>query len=115
MSSYTDLRIDGLTYGGSEKGRYDPQARLFNSTDLMRIDRPGDASFQHVYRISVGELRRRLELLGYSIEAIRCSVVEALRPLYASLPRYSAEIPYRAFLDFACERTSKDLVDVVRD
>jgi hypothetical protein len=115
MSSYTSVRIGRLTYGGSQQGRYDPQASLFNSPDLIRIGRPGEADFQHVYRISVGELRRRLELLGYTIDAIRCSVVEALRPLYASLSRYTSEIPYRAFLDFACGRTVQELVEVVRD
>jgi HEPN/Toprim N-terminal domain 1 len=114
-SSYTDVRIGGLTYGGSQQGRYDPQISLFNSNDLKRIGMPGDAGFQHVYRISVGEMRRRLELLGYTVEAIRCNLVDAIRPLYASLSRQPPEIPYRAFLDFACGSTAQDLIKVVRD
>jgi len=115
MSSYTDVRIGGISYGGSQQGRYDPQADLFNTSDLVRVGTPKDQDFAHIYRITVGELRRRLDLLGYTPEAIRLSLVEALAPLYPSIPSHPSEIPYRAFLDFACQRTAAQLIQVVRD
>ncbi|TPG08141.1 ATP-binding protein [Rhodanobacter glycinis] len=114
MSSWSEVRIGRLSYGGSQRGAYDPQSELFNRDDLTRVGTPGDPAFRHVYQVTVEELRRRLEALGYSLEAIRQSLVETLKPQYRDLSATNDEIPYRAFLDFACSRTVADLVEIVR-
>lgn len=71
MSSWSTIRIGGTEYGGSQRHINDRQAQLFNSSDLITVGSVGDPEFQRLYRITVGELRIRLEALGYTLAQVR--------------------------------------------
>lgn len=81
MSSWSSIRIGGTEYGGSQRYISDRQADLFNSSDLITIGTEGEEGFQRSYRITVKELRTRLEALGYTLSQVQNDVIASIGAL----------------------------------
>lgn len=113
MASQSFLKIGSYQYGGSQRWINDPQASLFNSTDLIADGRKGDGSLVRSYRITVSELRHRLETLGYTLEQVRQDVVSTLSKGYEEIDGYEQPY-YRAFLDYGTKISIQDLLEMVR-
>lgn len=115
MSSYTDVRVGGLSYAGSSRGSYDPQATLFTVADLVRdVDEDGHV-VNHVYRITIAELRRRLDLLGFSVLSVHASLQDLVTPLLKWPEARTHDIPYGDLMHFALALSPVDLVQMVRE
>jgi hypothetical protein len=86
---------------------------LFNAADLIAIGAVGQPEFQRLYRITVGELRIRLELLGYTLALVRDDIRNA--------PNRSPDKRTRAhdrgsakFIEYLKQITIEQLLDLAR-
>lgn len=108
------VSIGGLFYTGTDTAVGGLQADLFNSTDLIATGDMGDGSLVRAYQISVGELRQRLEALGYSLDRVRADINATIRRGYAYLQ--AGDPPERkAFLDYGSTVTVKQLIALARE
>lgn len=114
MAAYTELQIAGLPYGGSAWGLSDSQIDLFNRTDLVPTTGAADDD-SHIYRITVGELKRRLNAIGYTARSVEASVRDVARALLKDLPKDPVFAESRDFLRYAESRYAADLIELVRD
>lgn len=112
MASQSFLKIGIYQYGGSQRRINDPQAEIFNSTDLIADEIRQDGEAHWSYRITVGELRRRLETLGYTLEQVRRDIVTTLAKGYDNLDEYDRPI-FKEFLDYGTNVTIQELIDIV--
>lgn len=113
MATESDVSIGGTYLGGTAKQIGDHQASLFNASDLVAIGGITDDSFFRAYQITVGELRRRLEALGYSLNRVREEVVRTLQKGYAELSENDAP-QCKSFLDYGCSITVEQLIEIAR-
>lgn len=113
MATESEVSIGGTYLGGTAKRIGDHQASLFNASDLVAIGGITDDSFFRAYQITVGELRRRLEALGYSLSRVREEVVRTLQKGYAELSENYAP-QCKSFLDYGCSITVEQLIEIAR-
>lgn len=113
MAAYTELQIAGLHCGGSAWGRSDSQIDLFNRTDRVLPTGPAEDG-SHVYRITVGELKRRLNAIGYTPQSVEASVRDVARALLKDLPKDPSFAESRSFLQYARSQSAADLIELVR-
>ncbi|MBP5090561.1 hypothetical protein HUS91_34590, partial [Pseudomonas chlororaphis] len=85
MATESEVSIGGTYLGGTAKRVGDHQAMLFNTSDLVAVGDITDDSFFRAYQITVRELRRRLEALGYSLTHVREHIVSTLQKGYGEL------------------------------
>ncbi|WP_423173455.1 RNA-binding domain-containing protein [Stenotrophomonas maltophilia] len=114
MSSYTDVRIDGISYGGSSRGSCDPQRAVFTSADLHRETSASGYVVSHVYVIRVSELRRRLELLGFTVGSVHASLLSLVEKVREWPEAKSEHLPYEELFDFVSGLSAEDLVVLIK-
>ncbi len=113
MATESILRIGKTYLGGTPRHVGDSQASLFNSSDLIALGKITDDSFLRAYRISVRELRRRLEVLGYSLDHVCKDIVATLKKGYEELEDDDPP-ECKSFLDYGCAVTSAQLIELVQ-
>lgn len=113
MATESVVSIGGTYIGGTAKLVGDQQVMLFNSSDLVAVDDIEDGSFFRAYQITVRELRRRLEALGYSLTHVREQIISTLQKGYKEL---SDDNPpqCKSFLDYGCKITIEQLIELAR-
>ncbi|MGF6095743.1 RNA-binding domain-containing protein [Pseudomonas sp. 18175] len=113
MATESEVSIGGTYLGGTARYLGDEQASLFNSSDLVATGDIKDDSFRRVYSISIAELRRRLEALGYSLPQVRNEIVSNLRNGYKELEA-DAPTQCKEFLDYGCSITIEQLIELAQ-
>jgi len=113
MATESEVKIGGTYIAGTPKHVGDHQALLFNASDLIAIGEIGDSDFRRAYQITVRELRRRLEALGYSLSHVRDEIVTVLKKGYGEL-RDDNAAQCRSFLDYGCAITVEMLIELVQ-
>lgn len=113
MATESEVSIGGSYLGGTAKRVGDQQALLFNASDLVARGNIVDGSLFRAYQISVRELRRRLEALGYSLTHVREQIISTLQKGYKEL-KQNDRPQCRSFLDYGCKITVEQLIDLSR-
>lgn len=114
MASWSTIRIGETQYGGSQRYINDSQAQLFNNSDLVAIGEVGQPGFARLYRITVGELRARLEALGYTLAQVRDDIKNALSKSSTKRTRVKSAAAAAAFSEYLRQVTIDQLLDLVR-
>ncbi|MBC3382626.1 RNA-binding domain-containing protein [Pseudomonas sp. SWRI179] len=113
MATESEVSIGGTYLGGTAKRVDDKYASLFNTADLVAIGDISDNSFFRAYEISVRELRRRLEALGYSLNQVHDDIISTLKKGYLELDEHC--LPQcKPFLDYACSFSLDQLIDLAK-
>ncbi|WP_338495808.1 RNA-binding domain-containing protein [Pseudomonas sp. WP18] len=113
MATESEVSIGGTYLGGTPRCIGDHQVMLFNASDLVAIGDVTDDSFSRAYQITIRELRRRLEALGYSLSQVQEQIVSTLKKGYTELS--NDDIPQcRSFLDYGCSITVEQLIELAR-
>lgn len=113
MATESEVSIGGTYLGGTAKFVGDHQVQLFNASDLVAVGDAPDDSFFRAYQITVRELRRRLEALGYSLSYVREEIVATLKKGYLELNDSDAP-QCKFFLDYGCSITVEQLIELAR-
>lgn len=114
MATESEVSIGGKYLGGTPKLVGDNQILLFNASDLIAIGGIDDPEFFRAYQITIRELRRRLEALGYSLNHVREAIVTELKKGYGELNGDSV-VQCKRFLDYGCSITIEQLIELVKD
>lgn len=113
MATESEVSIGGKYLGGTPKRIGDHQSMLFNASDLVQNGDVTDKSFFRAYQITVRELRRRLEALGYSLSHVQTEIVSTLQKGYEELGDNDAP-QCKAFLDYGSTLTTEDLIELIK-
>lgn len=114
MATESEVSIGGKYLGGTPKLVGDNQIVLFNASDLIAIGSIDDPEFFRAYQITIRELRRRLEALGYSLNHVREAIVTELTKVYGELNGEMA-VQCKKFLDYGCSITIEQLIELVKN
>lgn len=112
MASWSTIRIGESEYGGSQRYINGSQCQLFNAVDFVAVGAVGQPEFQRLYRITVGELKTRLEALGYTLTQIRDDIRNA--PSMATAQRARSDAHSSAqFIESLKHVTIEQLLELV--
>lgn len=114
MATESEVKIGGTYLCGTAKRIGDQQASLFNSSDLVITGDETAENFLRSYQITVKELRRRLESIGYSLPNVHSDIVDSLKKGYPLLTK--DDFPQcRDFLDHGSKITIDELIKLVKN
>lgn len=114
MGVESRVMIGGTYYAGTSKRLGGRQMDLFNADDLVAIGSITDDTFVRAYRISVRELRRRLEALGYTLQRVHQDITGTLRRALSELGN-QASSQSKAFLGYGSTITMEQLIALLRE